>query len=108
MPSANIDNWKKQQNFRQTCEKQYNGVADGARCFFIPDVPPTNWENARAVCENQSATLATIVTGSEKSKIKNFFQVRNDKAKIFLKLCCFRPSMGINTFGLQAKECRRF
>jgi len=67
---------QKQYDFKKLCESQYGGIADGSRCFFIPDVAPTTWDNAFAVCKNRSAVLAAVLTSSEMNKISTILRAR--------------------------------
>jgi hypothetical protein len=74
-PTPEFGCYQKQYDFKKMCESQYGGMADGARCFFIPDVAPTTtWDNAWAACKNRSAILAGILTSSEMSKIAPAFK----------------------------------
>jgi len=60
---------QKQYDFKKTCDSQYGGVTDGARCFFIPDALVT-WDNAWATCKTRGGVLSTPLTQSEFVKLQ--------------------------------------
>jgi len=55
--------------FRRLCAEQYNGIADGNRCFFVANVA-TNWTDAFTWCRGRGAQLAQVHTASEYAKIQ--------------------------------------
>jgi hypothetical protein len=62
-----------QREFQEWCKYNYNGFADGQRCYFVPNVADgvlANWYDAWQVCRNRGGTLAPVLTSSEWGMLK--------------------------------------
>jgi hypothetical protein len=90
--ACGITQWNTAQyNWQEKCKKDYNGAADGARCFFVPTDAATNYDGAWKVCANKNATLASVITSSEMHTIRGNFS-----ANVNLWISMYRSVYSIN------------
>jgi hypothetical protein len=77
--ACGITQWNTAQyNWQEKCKKDYSGWPDGQRCFFVPDVASTNWNDAWKVCADKGGILAPLLTTSEMNTIRGNFSSKGD------------------------------